>query len=45
MTGGRIITSAVRIHTELSDRLNLQHGGEMVNLKMNKPTLLTDGCI
>ncbi|EPH1780069.1 hypothetical protein [Citrobacter freundii] len=25
--------------------LNLQHGGEMENVKINKPTLLTDGCI
>jgi hypothetical protein len=42
MTGGRIITSVVHIRTELSDASEFAAGGERVNLKINKPTLLTE---
>lgn len=46
MTGSRIITSAVHIqHRIIRRHQSLQHGGEMKNVKVNKPTLLTDSCI
>ncbi len=32
-------------HRVIRRHQSLQHGGEMENVKVNKPTLLTDGCI
>ena len=46
MTGGRIITSVVYIqHWIIRRHQSLLHGSEMENVKVNKLTLLTDGCI
>lgn len=46
MTGGRIIKSVVHIrHRIIRRHQSLQHGGEMENVEVNTPALLTDGCI
>jgi len=46
MTDGRIITSVVHTqHLIIRGHQSLDHGGEIENVNVNKPTSLTDGRI